>query len=323
MHNNESIAHLERYRKKQKIKNRNCLHQDCSYSAINSHLLQKNGILNNIAKNGHVIQLSTPSLFSIFSRKNQISEHKEIGVNQAFSLKLFCNEHDRSLFNPIETPQIDFFDYQTGLLLSYRALCAEIRKKEVSMELFNWVRNQKNLWMAGSDSINDFLQGTSIGIRDLNYFKNCFENEILCKYASQKSFKFEVFEYSYTSVCAAAIITFENTDNFADPFIIPPIIFINVIPYNNKTIIVCGYHINYLDGNVQEFINSWCSLTNKEFQYAITRLIAGQIETWCMSPDNFAKIPKKIKNIFIKHWNHHIMYFSQDQSVDFNLFNES
>ncbi len=323
MPDSKNIAQLEQYHKRQKSKNRNCLHQNCHNLAINSHLLQKNGILNNIATNGHVIQLSNPSFFSICSGKSQISEHKEIGVNQAFSLRLFCNNHDTSLFKPIEQTQIDFFDYQTGVLLSYRALCAEIRKKEVNVELFNWVQSQKNLYIADSDLINHFLQGTSIGIRDLKYFKDCFENEILCNYASQQRYKFEVFEYSYTSVCAAAIITFENTDNLAvniDPFVIPPIIFINVIPYNNKTIIVCGYHVNYLDGNVQKFINSWRSLTDKEFQCATTKLIAGHIETWCMSPDNFAQIPKQIKDRFIKHWNNHIMDFSQDQSLDFNLF---
>ena len=40
-----------------------CLHPDCQASAINSHLLQRNGILNNVAENGHLCEMRKPNVY--------------------------------------------------------------------------------------------------------------------------------------------------------------------------------------------------------------------------------------------------------------------
>lgn len=54
------ISTIENNVKKIKFK---CSEQGCSEHAINSHLLQKNGVLNTISDNGHLIQLRTKKCF--------------------------------------------------------------------------------------------------------------------------------------------------------------------------------------------------------------------------------------------------------------------
>lgn len=319
MKDKKTLGLVTSFRKKQNGKDRICLHNNCEKNAINSHLLQKNGIINNIALDGHVIELGDTDFFK---EENKVSQHKKIGINQAFSLKLFCNEHDTELFKSIEQSEINFYNYRTSLLLSYRALCAEIRKKEINIEFFNWVLNQHNLNI-DTEFINIFLQGTVIGKRDLEFFKTHLECEILSHQISLPKFKFEVFEYSYIPVCASAIITFENQCNLSinvDPFAITPVTFISVVPYKNKTTIICGYSINHTDNNLHAFIESWRNLTDVEFQISMTKLLAGHIETWCMSPSYFAKIPKNIKANFLNNWDSNIMNFAHEKSVNFNLF---
>lgn len=106
-----------------------CLEPTCDKEAINSHLLQRNGILSTITEKGHLIEIRPIDLFKW--KKNQpMLEFKLIGINSAISLPLFCNYHDSSLFKNIESRTISFYLYENQLLFSYRTLCAELRKKE-------------------------------------------------------------------------------------------------------------------------------------------------------------------------------------------------
>jgi hypothetical protein len=43
----------------------NCLFKGCQDNAINSHLLQRNGILNNLIEDGHLIEIKANDFFEI------------------------------------------------------------------------------------------------------------------------------------------------------------------------------------------------------------------------------------------------------------------
>ena len=110
-----------------------CLVDDCQKPSINSHLLQKNGILSSISENNHVIETKLVEPFKWEKNKLPI-QMSLIGQKNAFSWPIFCDEHDTKLFNEIENKTIDLNSYNTFLLLSYRVTTAEIRKKEIGIE---------------------------------------------------------------------------------------------------------------------------------------------------------------------------------------------
>jgi hypothetical protein len=105
-----------------------CLIEGCKKTAINSHLLQHNSILEMLAENGHLYEIRPLDVYR--QQINSLSlEFRLIGISRALSLPLFCNEHDTSTFKIIETEPINFLNYKAQFLLSFRAVCAETRKK--------------------------------------------------------------------------------------------------------------------------------------------------------------------------------------------------
>jgi hypothetical protein len=85
-----------------------CLSDGCSQEAINSHLLQRNGILNTITKNGHLIEVKTEDVFKWEKTEFPLAFNK-IGLKNSMAHPLFCDQHDTHIFYNIEKAQIDFY----------------------------------------------------------------------------------------------------------------------------------------------------------------------------------------------------------------------
>jgi len=83
-----------------------CFYPDCNKPSINSHILQKNGILSELEENGHVMQME------INPFGDNIHFFKRTGINKAFSFKCFCSHHDIELFDSIEKKEINFSIYR-------------------------------------------------------------------------------------------------------------------------------------------------------------------------------------------------------------------
>ena len=110
-----------------------CMIPNCTECAINSHLLMRHGVLTNVVENNHLYELRVHMPYA-FKKGVFPAQFKRVGINDAISYPLFCNSHDTSVFFEIEHGEIDYSKYRNLLLFSYRALCAEIRKKEIEVE---------------------------------------------------------------------------------------------------------------------------------------------------------------------------------------------
>ena len=107
-----------------------CYHPNCNNKSINSHILQKNGILSSIAIDGHLWELE------INQFKNPRIGFKRTGINKIYSFNCFCNKHDRELFEKIETKVIDFNDYESCLLFTLRTIYNEMFRKQVNLKVY-------------------------------------------------------------------------------------------------------------------------------------------------------------------------------------------
>lgn len=72
-----------------------------SRKTINSHLLQRHGVLDNIIEDGHMYELRVRDIFK-WSKDVPPVVFKKVGLNDAISYPLFCNHHDTELFLDIE-----------------------------------------------------------------------------------------------------------------------------------------------------------------------------------------------------------------------------
>lgn len=97
-------------------------------------------------------------------------------------------------------------------------------------------------------------------------------------------------------------------------------IFVNLIPQSNKLVVIMGYHKDFTNNWIINFINSWETQDEDIQQRNISELIANRLETWAMSPSYFNSIPVFKRDTMLKHWEENL--FSHEEKLHFgiNLF---
>ena len=280
------IDKAERFVEKKKWK---CLCPNCQKAAINSHLLQRNGILDHVAENGHLYEVRIKDVYRRIN-DDEIVEIKKVGIGQAISCPLFCSEHDSALFKPIEGKLIDFDDYHSQLLFSYRSLCSEIRKKEFNIERYNGTLIEDNVKF-------ELLLGEKLGLEDLRYYKGVFETEIV---KPQNNFTFLHLTYPFIPVFASGASTYFMLDdsfvNFTEGIQNDQIIdcfFINIIPQKNSLEIIIGYNNEHTNDCLDKFTQSWKNLSTNQLFNKIVDLFNYSIESWGMSPSFYKELLEK------------------------------
>ncbi|MGY5351070.1 hypothetical protein ACXGQW_00615 [Wenyingzhuangia sp. IMCC45533] len=313
---------LQNMFKNARTKKHKCL--ICEENSINSHLLQKNGILNFISSNNHIIQIKGNDFFK--AEKEGIISIKPIGINNAMSYPLFCNSHDTDVFAPIETKEHSLNDYSSHLLFSYRSLCAEVRKKMINVDLFERIKNSSQfgtnfqfLEMAKSQ-----IEANTMGIQDLNWYKDVMELEINNSY-NTTDYIFEKIDYDFIPISASAVYspinpTEHTLEVLKDSEKVLNYIFINLIPQEDKLTLIIGYHKSKADNWIKEYITSWKKLSGVDFEKKLTDLFATKIETWAISPDYWNELETKNIKAFKEYWNDNGNNLRITQSVNFNLF---
>ncbi|AZQ59733.1 hypothetical protein EJ994_13340 [Maribacter sp. MJ134] len=295
-----------------------CLVDGCETTAINSHLIQQNGLLSNIATNGHLIELKLIDAYKW--TKNQLPiQFKKVGIKQALSHKVFCNKHDTSIFEPIENNETDFKSYQSFLLFSYRAACAEIRKKLIIIEQHNRLINSSNLsGKIDKETLAGIIRGNELGIKDLRFLKNELEQEI-----KSNSEKFTFFSFSYPKIDLYASALFSTTDigfERDDENLDVQNIYVHILPLESETLILIGYHNSYSSKAIENYCKSWKGLDEKNLEQKLTSLIVTNIENWGLSPELYSNLSKRNISKYIDTFRDNAHYFGIDKPVDFNLF---
>lgn len=306
------------------IKKRKCIL--CDELAINSHLLQKNGILSYIQDNGHIKQLKFNDIYK--SKKENGIIISDVGLKKAMTYKVFCNIHDTKIFKEIESKEIDLSNYRTNLLLTYRALCAEIIKKDIGIEYSTKIKNSSYFKFQF-----DFLQKVELLLRDniksrkeLIWYKNELENEISNNNVNE-NFVFKTFDLKFIPICASAVysptfephineLVFKNKERL-------DYLSINLIPQKERLHLSLGYHKKQNNHWINDYINSWENIKDNEVTTKITEIISTKIENWAISPDYFDNINKNEINKFKKYWNENYFNINVNQKINFDIFKNS
>lgn len=272
---------------------RKCIINNCNVIAINSHLLQRNGILKNISENGHVVERKVKDPYKW--KNGEVSEFRKIGLKNAFSLPLLCSKHDSEIFKPIETPPLNFNTYESQLLLSYRVCLAELRKKEILIDSFTRILNSKKIKIGNRQNEEAYLQGAKYGVNDLSLFKVLLESEIN---NPKENFHFEYFEFRNFEAYASAIFSPPKQFSFGatDPNKIYEQGFIHVIPLETGLKVIVGYHKKYVNRYLKKFIKKWRNTNNENLNMRLTQVFCCNIENWGTSPNMYKLMkPENIK----------------------------
>jgi hypothetical protein len=150
-----------------------CFIEDCNQPAIQSHLIQRRGILSNIITNGHLYEVA------FLNYPNSHYCIKKVGWKDALTFSGFCAQHDSKLFEPIEKNNINFDDYHSLLLLSYRPLLHEYRLKEDLINAFTKMQVHEKLqepqFVAG---IQIAIEGQTYLLWDIEFMLSCLQEDL-------------------------------------------------------------------------------------------------------------------------------------------------
>lgn len=297
-----------------------CMCPKCTEKAINSHLLQRHGILSHVTENNHLYEITREDAFKW--HENYPVKFKKVGLNNAISYPLFCSKHDTDFFLPIESGIIDFADYRSQLLFSYRAVCAEIRKKEFAQfEINESMSNIEEMNLAGEA----LLVGEDKGIKDLMYYKYLLEDELK---TNKGKFTFYHYSYPVLDIYTSASMSYEVFDSKNDRQIEAALskkvwdgLFIHIIPQTSSTEIIIGYHNNHTSREMEEYVKSWDGLSMEDLGYKLTDLFVAHVEDWGMSPKLFEQIPEeRLEKFFELQSEYSTVVIEQKTNVGYNLF---
>lgn len=297
-----------------------CMSPKCKKRCINSHILQKNGILSQISIDRHLIEVKPTTMWE-FETEGTL-KFKKIGINEAFTFPGFCSFHDNLVFQLIEQDVIDFENYNVQLLFSYRGLCQEIRRKQIVKLFLNQVLSHSKEFkiLEVFEVFEVYRNGLDAGVRNLNFFKKEMENDLK---KGTKSFSFSLYDKPYIEVCTSAPINVKEPDEKEYTSLEDlekdrfrkrlSTTFVNIFPYHSTSKWIIGEHLLHSSSYT-------IHLQERNWEQTLTDLLVLRMEYWCMSNGFYVKhiAPniEKIKESYLSN----ALNFDFDLSTDLNIF---
>jgi hypothetical protein len=316
----EFAKSYKKYFEQAKASIKTCYYPDCSKPSINSHILQKNGILSSIASPDR-------HLWELTIKPFNLSHYcfKKTGINEIYSFNGFCKYHDTVLFKDIELQEIDFNNYKSCILFSIRTLYNEIFRKQVVLKMFDlFIKSQpekfNNLY---------FFENTAqqnLGLHDLTQIEKAIWNDLDNDY---ESFVFEYRDLEKVDVCVSSIFNYDTTEEmqkhkikYGKDLDRTRIIFINFFPYKEKSILLMGY--NKMDESiVKGYFYSFFRESEKKIQRKLTNLILFQCETWLSSDKFYKEKIKGIEQLYIDAINFSLNNSNERRTFDLNFYSSN
>ena len=288
--------------KKEAIKSINtCYHPNCNDKSINSHILQKNGILSSIATDGHLWELE------INQFKNPRIGFKRTGINKIYSFNCFCNNHDRELFEKIETKVIDFDDYESCLLFTLRTIYNEMFRKQVNLKVYEK--------LVAKIGLNDIKKIEEVIWRDINDGTETFifENRAIKKIELCVS---SFYNYDSSRELQEYILKYKkDMDRISS-------VFINCFPYEDNSILLMGY--NKVDEKkLKGYFYTFFRENEKRVFRRLTNLILFQCETFAVSEKFYLEKLKGIENVYLDAIDFMMLNQDERKVYDLNFFDEN
>jgi hypothetical protein len=306
-----------------KNKSRKCLVDGCEKTAIKSHALQKNGILKQISEKNHLYQFSNVPPFQKADKGN--FELARIGINDVYTFPGFCKDHDSSIFKPIEQNQFEIKSDKSINLFSYRALCQEIRRKEIALDVAQkMIETNFNITLVVY--MTDFKTGLKNGLKNLYFFKKELENDIE---NPKDKFIHRICEIPKTEICISAPLNILDENNplsqthdhngkvLNNPFVTS---FVNIFPYQDKSYLMITLSKEFPCYWTENLFNSFQSLKSPNHLKLISDLITTRFEFWCISPQLRNTLSKNKITEMIKIWSDEVLNFDSILKTDFNVF---
>lgn len=292
-----------------------CYFPGCENKSINSHILQKNGILSTIATEGHLWE------HTIDQFKEGVFKFKKRGLNQVFSFNCYCNEHDTNLFKKIENTEIDFGDYESCLLFTLRTIYNEIFRKEVNINMYAcYLRERPDRFH--NIGFREHVRQEKLGLQDLKKLETDIWNDYTNK---SQSFIFKYRTLPEIGLCLSSFYTYDTSEELDDIFQktgkhveVTTEIFVNLFPYKDSATMMMAYHKRD-EEKVKQYFDSF--FTDEEIaQNKITNLTLFNCETWVINDMFYDKNVQGIEDAYATATHYAIGNTNERETFDLNFY---
>jgi len=268
---------------KNSLKHKTCkvppsLQHECTDTIVKAHTISKSANLKNIARNGKVYGLSLDMLKLL--EKSEPIDLQLMHINQASTFYIFCSEHDKRIFAPLEDKKFNFTNEQL-FLLAYRIVSKSIYMKEQQIQLFdNKVKYYDNGKTNNFQNLAHIYSNKDSQLRDIKNIKNIYDTDFLSKnYKNMKHYSVIVDKIPEVMVAGAFYpsIDFQGhelinyIDNYDKEY---NAIFTSILKFDeNMGVIIFLWNDSINSSECEEFIKSLDRLPTEQKIKAISSLL--------------------------------------------------
>lgn len=327
---------------KKKYQLRECFrdNSECSSGIIEAHSIQRNRILKRIAECGHVL------IFEFFYDNGGVKiGPKANGIKETSIFTGFCNNHDSTLFKPIDTNNYEIGNEEQEFLFAYKALAKEHNIKlsmyDAYKEIDNWITNNnvgelRKFHLIRYDNDLDILKDNlgwlklmlenfKASTRELNHLKKIMNINLDSNRYSNLITKVLTFKEEYPLACSSCISPtndFEgkNINNFKLLNNDLHNFFLTIFPQNNETYILISFFRKHK--NSFTFIDRFLKEDTEKQKILLTNLLLKHVENFAISPSYWEGLNDETKNSAIKMFKNNIapMEIDLSQVENLNIF---
>ncbi|MDT3402096.1 hypothetical protein [Mucilaginibacter terrae] len=299
-----------------------CYSPGCNKNAIMSHIQQAEGPLRLIAKEGKVMQLMLNNSFEINPWRFQ-----KAGIREGDILRFwgFCKECDSNLFKDVETTDVDYYDYRNLLLLSYRALCNELYKKEYNLKQFDKILKSTEISSACREQFEYKKLLTRVGIHHTHQEKKLIEENLIN--FNDKHYDFLIFKIGEINICGSIYFSLPEAFNLQRALADltncqrrEGSYFVQLIPTKETTFFIIGRRKQMTHG----YYNfSTLAIANEAYIFeVINEILLKFSESWCMSIEYYDQLQNKgIIQLILSTMKQYSRPEMKLEAMTFNMFN--
>jgi hypothetical protein len=262
----------------------------CSLTISDAHTIQRRGGLAAIAENGHVLTV-LPKMKELIKTNGNPSP-REVGVGKASVFPGFCSKHDDVIFKSVEGKSL-ILNKDSAFLFSYRAIAFERFKKEAQLRGAEAQREADrgkpfSIQCLVQEQVNAMIFGIQLGARDVNLWKEKFDQQLLSGGRDDFHFLATKFNCVLPIVgCCAFHPQFDLQGNLLQQLARDGVdyehIALTVTSFDGQTIMVLGW-IGSQDGPAHVLMDSYQKVADDRKADALIRLLLIHTENLFLQP---------------------------------------
>ena len=264
-----------------------CCCPDCRKKAIKSHLLQQHPILESICDDRNSLIQMIDNRIDPRSGNLDFYQRHNVGISDALQYKLFCKEHDNSLFKDLEKRNSIPDSKHDCLLLAFRSACAVRHQEEQRLHIYEKKIEDSEINDAMRENSSSFIRRINAVVNNLwDAIKGNGDNHYLFRMISMPRIEMAASDCMINENDLAAHIM---DDDYNEPL---NCLFINLIPQKDNLLLLLGCDTRYdKDREYQSIITNFPT-GDLPFDFYIDTIkgILLKCSNWCCAPHLYKNV---------------------------------